>query len=76
MSRTVFPPSEGGRDIVKKGKTMDDLGGMTNLQYKGMLLDQLADWKTVLKLAKDGKTEEVIEKAEEMMERITEKMKF
>ena len=50
--------------------------GMTNGQYKRHLLDQLADWKMVLKLAKKEGAEETAAKAEEMIERVTEKMKF
>ena len=50
--------------------------GMTNEQYKGLLLDELADWKQVLKLARQESAEETAAKAEEMIERITEKMKF
>ncbi len=54
--------------------------GMTNEQYKGMLLDELEDWQEVLKLAKaenaDKVIEKVIEKAEQQIAKINEKLKF
>ncbi len=50
--------------------------GMTNEQYKGMLLDELEDWQEVLELAKKGNSEEVKKKAEKQIEKINEKLKF
>ena len=50
--------------------------GMTNEQYKGMLLDELEDWQEVLELAKKAGADEVIEKAERQIAKINEKMKF
>lgn len=50
--------------------------GMTNEQYKGMLLDEIEQWQEVLKLAKESNDEKVIAKAEQQIAKITEKMKF
>lgn len=50
--------------------------GMTNEQYKGMLLDELEDWQEVLDLAKEANNEKVIRKAEKQIAKINEKLKF
>lgn len=50
--------------------------GMTDSQYKGMLLDQLRDWKVVLDLAVKAGNTEIQKKAEELIEVINEKLKF
>ena len=50
--------------------------GMTNEQYKGMLLDDLEDWEEVLELAKEESNRKVIAKAEKQIKKITEKLKF
>ena len=50
--------------------------GMTNEQYKGMLLDELEDWQEVLELAKQADNKEIIRKAERQIAKINEKMKF
>ncbi|MBQ9346057.1 MAG: hypothetical protein IJT94_01790 [Oscillibacter sp.] len=50
--------------------------GMTNEQYKGLLLDELEDWQEVLKLAKKEGAEETAAKAEQQIAKINEKMKF
>mgnify|MGYP001109970890 CR=1 FL=1 len=50
--------------------------GMTDSQYKGMLLDQLRDWKQVLDLAIKAGNTEIQKKAEELVESINEKLKF
>ena len=50
--------------------------GMTNEQYKGMLLDELEDWQEVLELAMDEHNEKVIRKAENQIAKINEKLKF
>ncbi len=50
--------------------------GMTNEQYKGMLLDELEDWQEVLELAKEEHIEKVIKKAEKQIAKINEKLKF
>lgn len=50
--------------------------GMTNEQYKGLLLDQLEDWQEVLDLAKKNHDEDVIKKATQQIHKINEKLKF
>lgn len=50
--------------------------GMTNEQYKGMLLDELEDWQEVLELAREANDEKVIRKAEKQIAKINEKLKF
>lgn len=50
--------------------------GMTNEQYKGMLLDELEDWQEVLDLARESNDEKVICKAEKQIAKINEKLKF
>ena len=51
-------------------------GGMTNEQYKGMLLDSLQPWKEVLKLAQEAGNQKIIDKAKEQISLINKKMKF
>ncbi len=55
---------------------MEEEMGMTNEQYKGMLLDELEDWNEVLEFAKESGDEKVIRKAEKQIKKINEKMKF
>ena len=50
--------------------------GMTNEQYKGMLLDELEDWEEVLELAKESDNKKIIAKAQKQIEKINEKLKF
>ena len=50
--------------------------GMTNEQYKGMLLDELEDWEEVLALAEESKDNKIIAKAQKQIEKINEKLKF
>ncbi len=50
--------------------------GMTNEQYKGMLLDELEDWEEVLVLAEESEDKKVIAKANKQIEKINEKLKF
>lgn len=50
--------------------------GMTNEQYKGMLLDELADWQIVLELAEKEHAEETAAKAKKQIAKINEKLKF
>ncbi len=54
---------------------MTDMG-MTNEQYKGMLLDELEDWQEVLELAKEEQNEKILKKAEKQIAKINEKLKF
>lgn len=50
--------------------------GMTNEQYKGMLLDELEDWQEVLELAREEDNKKIIQKAEKQIAKINEKLKF
>lgn len=50
--------------------------GMTNEQYKGVLLDQLEDWEEVLELACETKDEKLIGKIQKKIDKINEKLKF
>lgn len=50
--------------------------GMTDNQYKGMLLDQLEDWQEVLDLAIKAGNTEIQEKVEKQIRKINEKLKF
>ena len=50
--------------------------GMTNEQYKGMLLDELQDWQEVLEIAKETDNDKIIKKAEKQIQKINEKLKF
>lgn len=50
--------------------------GMTNEQYKGILLDELEDWQEVLELAEQAGNEQVIKKAKKQINKINEKLKF
>ena len=54
---------------------MEDMG-MTNEQYKGMLLDELEDWQEVLELAETANDKKVIAKSEKQIKKINEKLKF
>lgn len=50
--------------------------GMTDIQYKGMLLDQLADWQRILNLAIKAGNTEIQKEVEILIARINEKLKF
>ena len=50
--------------------------GMTNEQYKEMLLDELEDWQELLELAKEANNEKIIAKVEKQIAKINEKLKF
>lgn len=54
---------------------MEDMG-MTNEQYKGLLLDSLEDWQEVLEIAKEENDTRVIKKAQQQISKINEKLKF
>lgn len=53
-----------------------DSMGMTDNQYKGMLLDQLADWQRILDLAIKAGNAEIQKEVETLIARINEKLKF
>lgn len=50
--------------------------GMTNEQYKGMLLDELEDWQEVKELAEETNNKKILAKAEKQIAKINEKLKF
>ena len=50
--------------------------GMTDCQYKGMLLDQLSDWKEILKLAIEAKNADIQAEAEKQINKINTALKF
>lgn len=62
-------------NTVEREVIMQDVG-MTNEQYKGMLLDELEDWQEVLELAREENNEKIIKKAEKQIAKINEKLKF
>lgn len=53
-----------------------DIVGMTNEQYKGMLLDLQEVWEEVLELAKEANDTKVVKKVEKQIAKINEKLKF
>lgn len=55
---------------------MEEQMGMTNEQYKGMLLDQLEDWQELKELAEEEHNEKIIKKVEKQIAKINEKLKF
>lgn len=50
--------------------------GMTNEQYKGMLLDELEDWEEVKQLAIEDGNARIQNKAQKQIDKINEKLKF
>ena len=50
--------------------------GMTDAQYKGMLLDQQRVWQEVLELVKQEEYAKVAEKVKQELAVIDEKLKF
>lgn len=50
--------------------------GMTNEQYKGILLDELENWQEMLEYAKEAQSEKAIKKAQQQIDKIHEKLKF
>lgn len=53
-----------------------DCVGMTDGQYKGILLDQLEDWQDVLELAVKAGNTEIQKAVEKQIAKINEKLKF
>lgn len=53
-----------------------DSMGMTDSQYKGMLLDQLEGWQRVLKMAKAVGNTDIQDEVETQIKKIEEKLKF
>ncbi len=50
--------------------------GLTNEQYKGLLLDELEDWEEMLELATEANNEKIIEKAKRQIDKINKKLQF
>ena len=50
--------------------------GMTNEQYKGILLDQLEVWQETLELAIEAEDIKVQKKAEQQIAKIQKKLEF
>lgn len=50
--------------------------GMTNEQYKGMLLDQLEVWERILDMAKTAGNTNIQVEVEKQIAKINEKLKF
>ena len=50
--------------------------GMTDNQYKGMLLDQLEVWQRILDMAKAAGNTEIQDEVEKQIAKINEKLKF
>ncbi len=53
-----------------------DSVGMTDNQYKGMLLDQLEGWQRILALVGKAEDAEIQEEVEKQIATINEKLKF
>lgn len=72
------------KEVVKAMAERDNLRlldggdsvGMTNEQYKGMLLDELEDWQEVLEMAVASENAEIQKKAEKQIAKINQKLKF
>lgn len=54
----------------------DEEMGMTDSQYKGMLLDQLEGWQRILNMAKAAGNTEIQNEVEMQIAKINEKLKF
>lgn len=50
--------------------------GMTDAQYKGMLIDQMDDWQKVLDMATKAGNADIRAEAEKQIAKINEKLKF
>ncbi len=50
--------------------------GMTDNQYKGMLLDQLEVWERILEMAKTAGNTNIQVEVEKQIAKINEKLKF
>ncbi len=53
-----------------------DSMGMTDNQYKAMLLDQLEDWEEILDLSVKSKAVKIQKKVEKQIAKINEKLRF
>lgn len=50
--------------------------GMTDNQYKGMLLDQMETWERILDMAKAAGNTDIQAEVEKQIAKINEKLKF
>lgn len=50
--------------------------GMTDNQYKGMLLDQMEPWERILDMAKAAGNTDIQAEVEKQIAKINEKLKF
>ena len=62
--------------ISRTATRYDDSEGMTDLQYKGMLLDQLEAWERVLGMFGKAEDTEIREEIERQIAKTNEKLKF
>ena len=64
-------------DRLKITGTGKDVGvvGMTDKQYKGMLMDERLQWMEVLRMAKEDGNARIADKAKEQIDLIDEKLK-
>lgn len=59
-------------DLLNGGDSV----GMTDSQYKGMLLDQLEDWQEVLEMAEEDRNADIQKKARKQVDKIRAKLEF
>lgn len=59
-------------DLLNGGDSV----GMTDSQYKGMLLDQLEDWQEVLEMAEEDGNADIQKKARKQVDKIRAKLEF
>ena len=71
----MYTIGAGDSRTTRKAVQMDTMG-MTNEQYKGMLLDELEQWQEILDLARAEGAEKTAAKAEKQIAKINEKLKF
>lgn len=60
-------------DLLNGG---DDSMGMSDMQFKSYLLEQLENWQEVLELAKEANDTKVQEKAERQIAKLNQALKF
>ena len=67
---------DGAKCIDSRLLNGDDFVGMTDIQYKGMLLDQLEIWQEILDMAIEAGNTDIRKKVEKQIMKINEKLKF
>ena len=60
-------------DLLNGG---DDSMGMSDMQFKSYLLEQLENWQEVLELAQEANDTKVQEKAERQIAKLNQALKF